>query len=52
MDRFEVEAQYRRSMAEVDALVDTEVNAEDSSSARVSLLHEAYQKIEEAVALL
>lgn len=56
MDRFDIEAQYKRSLAALDALVDIEVNSDvespSSSSARESLLHEACQKIEEAAELL
>lgn len=54
MDRFDVEAQYKRSLSEVDALVDIEVNSEEDSMrvARLSLLSEASKKIEEALELL
>ncbi len=52
MDRFDVEAQYKRSLAALDTLVDIEVNSADSSSERVSLLYEGFQKIEEALVLL
>lgn len=52
MDRFDEEAQYRRTLASVDTLVDMEVNSDNSSSARVSLLAEAYEKLEKAAELL
>ena len=52
MDRFEIEAQYKRTLAELDALRDIEASRGAKYNAQDLLLEEAYSKVEEALGRL